>query len=184
MVAIEWNQRRSRLNHNDLQGTFIGALDGQASFLKKGVEDASIQEAEDPTKIRTFLHDQFQQWTSLHADLSELLGQFHREMSPRSLFGQLLLSRCDERTKAWLPAVVHELWRIRYPVDGLIADARTKLAAADAIWQELKAKIESTAGVEKFEVFMQFRDNIESLAAACRALGQAIHLLPHRVLVT
>jgi hypothetical protein len=175
-VGQPWQQRRSELNHSELSNQFIVALDGQVAFL--------AGKSVDPIKIRVFVKEQLPRWPILRLGFVALLNAFEDEMSPRTLFGHLPLSRSHPRTRDWLMPLVDRLWRVRCSTKELLRDARDKLAATDTVYDAIQRKIDAPGEAQSFEKFKAFRPDIERLASACREVSAALHQFPHQIRVT
>ncbi len=121
-------------------------------------------------------------WAQRRSDIEVLLEMFEPRMSPRSLFDQPPLSRCDEQTKMWLGTLVHQMWLGRYPVREWVEAARDALYKADRAWLELAQALDAVSPVT-VERLVAAGPEIERLQEACQRLASAIEKFPSSVLV-
>ena len=183
MITSAWQKRRSAFNHDWLKNQYMNRLDGFIERLKT--------EGADVSRIRRFITQDFPEWEVKRGIVCELIASFEREMSPRALFEQEPLNRCDAETKRWLGALVHALWRARYPVKGWVCEAEKALKSLDCQYAALKAALNSLNPTDSeqprssrdSEQLAPLLPNFVAFKGACEKLSQAMSQFPHEVLV-
>jgi hypothetical protein len=171
-MSPSWQEKRIQLNH-DWFSRYIVSLNKWLGLMNQDLKDFSFE--------TRFIEDVFVQWSDNEQEVLTLIGDFEKEMSPRSLFYLPPLSRCDENTKSWLTIMVHELWCCRYPVkewvNTAIKNAKTAKSFNDKIQIVLKTHPEFRLSEELrpwYEEFQNFRD-------ACKVLSESISKFPREV---
>lgn len=179
IVAVDtessWQQQRSRLNHDWLKNQVLPAL---TALIR--VVDGEVETGDPEGEIEEL---ELGDWTKQRAEIQALLDTFEARMSPRSLFELPPLSRCDEETKTWLPDLVHELWRARYPVQEWVEAAVNGLEDAEAAQQVLVAALATFERPLGMEELRQLGPHIRRFRSACQRLAACIEQFPSRVLV-
>jgi len=174
-MTPSWQTRRSAFNHDWLKNKYLNRLTGFLERIKTPDPDIA--------RLARFIEEDFPEWEVQRDEVLNLIASFEEEMSPRSLFEQEPLSRCDEDTKLWLGELVHALWMVRYPVKEWVSSARNATHMAnskyDHLAKEIKVQKESLQGNLKslLTPFLEFK-------GACDKLGKAISSFPHEVLTT
>src|ERR1039457_499178 len=97
--AAEWQKRRGELNHDWLKNRLILPLSKWLNIIDGDVEDPGFQSE----TLRLLLRE----WVESYPKIVTLLKDVESEMSPRSLFEEAPLHRCDPETLQWLPALCH-----------------------------------------------------------------------------
>jgi len=121
------------------------------------------------------------QWESYVDEALALPRDFELEMSPRVLFNDPPLSRCNEDTKHWLGEVIHNLWLVRYAVRQLIADALTKAESAKLSYGRLKEALKDCSDTRSAESLRPISSLFEEFCKCCEALAGAIEKFPSEV---
>ncbi len=179
MIAVDtessWQQQRSRLNHDWLKNQLLPALTAVVRVVDGEVESGNPEGEVEELDLGD--------WTEQRAEIQTLLDTFEVRMSPRSLFERPPLSRCNEETKTWLPDLVHELWRARYPVQEWVEAAGNALKEADAAQQGLVAALASCQRPLTMDELRRLGPDIRRFRSACQRLAACIESFPSRVLV-
>lgn len=157
----QWNAKRNNINHDWLKNKIHTYLMGYIhNWGKKsaGSRFMSIwsQCAPQLVEIRT------------------LIEQFPESMSPRVLFEESPLSRCDADTKSWLGEFVHQVWMRKYAVLTMQQEALDALDRVETLQNELAQAIELN-NLKK--------ENLERFSEACTVLISKISAFPHEVIV-
>ncbi|MFQ6042927.1 MAG: hypothetical protein ACE5PV_18910 [Candidatus Poribacteria bacterium] len=173
-MILVWQRHRSDFNHDWLKNQYMNRLDGCIERLK--IEGADI------SRIVRFITQDFPEWEQKRETACELVASFEREMSPRVLFEQGPLNRCDAETKEWLGELVHALWMARYPVKKWICEAEKALKSADCQYAALKKVLDSLNRIDS-EQLASLLPSFVAFKQACKELSQAISQFPHEVLV-
>jgi hypothetical protein len=171
--GLDWQSRRREFNHDWLKNRFTVALNSWLRLLDGAIEDSILEQS--------FVPEVLPQWEARHDQLNELVRDFEMEMSPRRLFREPPLSRCDEQTKLWLGDLIHRLWLSRVAVRELASAAHRCVSAADAAYGDISqaVKAHSAGGLlanmrSQRQLFARFRD-------ACQELGTALSEFPHEI---
>lgn len=167
-----WQTRRSSFNHAWLKNTLIpsiAALDNAAA-TPDAVEIADGGEA----MIRHALSD----WAAHGAEAKILAESFEVEMSPAHLLNLSFLASCNEETREWLPALLHELWLLRYPVRHWVSSVTSAYAEAEKASSELRSRAEALYAKGDFRLPAA---EVRAFYEACLALARSIEALPSEV---
>ena len=174
-MNLLWQARRSSLNHDWLKNEYVQALGRWRRVLDNEIEDPELE--------KRFLGEVLPCW-EYHVDQAvALTSDFEGQMSPRALFAQEPLARCDAATRDWLGDLVHALWLAREPVRRWVDEAKGHVADATAAYASLKKELgrckdphSVAAGRRCQQEFMQFRQACLKLAAAIERFPRAIRV--------
>lgn len=169
-----WQRRRSQFNHDWLKNRFLPALTKWANILAGEVEDQAFE--------RTFSEQILPEWESQREEAMAICEAFENEMSPRRLVDRPPLSRCDESTKQWLGALVHQLWLARYPVSGWIAQATARVQATAAAYDRLQEGVRRR-GRTTLSQSQEVRERFEDFRRRCQELAATMQALPSEIKV-
>ena len=170
----DWQQRRSRLNHDWLKNRHLNRLEGILALL-----DAATPS---PEPLDEFVKDDLAGWPRRAAEVRALLASFDVEMSPRALFGATPLCRLSRATQDWLGNRLHELWRERIDAARLLAAARHGLEAADGAAALLVSRLAAPAPLTGAQA-QGARGEILAFRDACRGLADTLGALPHEIVI-
>lgn len=173
-VLEDWQQRRSRLNHDWLKNRHLNRLEGILALL----EAASPS----PEPLAEFFHDDLAAWERRVAEVRALIASFEAEMSPRALFGAPPLCRLPREAQTWLGDRLHDLWRARIGSAGLLAAAGEALDEAECAVARLRARLAVPPPLTGARA-RGAREEIEAFRDTCRALADAVAALPHEIIV-
>ena len=172
---VEWQSKRNRFNHDWLKNHYLLALSKLLNILDDRIEDTDF--------VSEYLNGGFQIWEREHSEALALVEQFAASMSPSVLFTRTPYSNLLNQLSC-LPALTDALWRSKYRIDELVADARDAAVAANkdyllivAILKE-KSATDATVGQDR-----ELRELFASFRSHCSALAEAIELLPNRILI-
>jgi hypothetical protein len=171
----EWQVRRREFNHDWLKNRFIVALNSWLRLLDGAIEDSILE--------NSFLAEVLPQWEARRSEASDLIREFEKEMSPRTLLAEPPLSRCDGQTKQWLGELIHGLWLVRVAAKELTASAESCVAAADAAYAELTQAVKIRPKGELLPAMKPHRHLFERFRDACQKLGAAMSEFPHEIKV-
>jgi hypothetical protein len=171
-----WQRHRSAFNHDWLKNHYMPALAKWLNLLDGKIRDASFE--------HSYLKTLFPEWESHLQEGLALIQGFEGEMVPSSLFSRPPLSRCDEDTKDWLPALADALWRARYPVTEWVPAAGAAASTANASYEELARSVRAKFGSTSAEELRRLRGDFAEFHARCQALATAIEKFPSRMMVT
>ena len=171
----DWQSRRREFNHDWLKNRFIVALNSWLRLLDGAIEDSILE--------KSFIPDVLPQWEARRSEASVLIREFEREMSPRQLFSEPPLSRCDGQTKQWLGDLIHGLWLIRVSAKELTATAESSVAAVDAAYAELSRVARTRPQGELLADMKSHRRLFEQFRDACQKMGSAISEFPQEIKV-
>jgi hypothetical protein len=172
-MRSSWQRRRTEFNHDWLKNQFIPALAKCLNLLDNRIEDRAFEQS--------FVLLALPEWDLHRGEAPTLAQDFEREMSPRRLFDQLPLSRCDEDTRQWLGNLVHALWITRYPVRQWVSEAFEAAKRADASYDALQAALAGCADIRSVEALRSFRKHFSDFRERCQELGHAISKFPNEV---
>ena len=156
----EWQSERNDLNHDWLKNKLLERSNAWLDAWGTAEAFSGFR------SIWPFCGPQFER-------IRKLIEQLDTAMSPKVLFEEEPLSRCDADTKAWLGDLMDALWRVRHLIREQQAQAKKALEQALTAWNHL-AKVGVDNAV-KAEV-QAFRD-------ACARLSDIISKFPHEVRV-
>lgn len=176
VVTSLWQKRRSKFSHDWLKNQFTPALAKFLNLLDDKIEDAKFE--------RSFVALVLPEWESYREEASALALDFHEEMSPKRLFHQLPLSRCDEHTREWLGDLAHNLWLVRYSVDQWGSDASAQAANTDLSYVRLREAMQNCTDVKSAPALRQFRHYFVEFRKCCLDLAVAMEKLPGEMRVT
>lgn len=171
----DWQSRRREFNHDWLKNRFIVALNSWLRLLDGAIEDSILE--------KSFLSDVLPQWEVRRNEVNELIRDFEKEMSPRQLFSEPPLSRCDGQTKRWLGELIHGLWLVRVSAKELTTTAESAVAAADTAYAELSRVVRTRPKCAVLAGMKPHRHLFERFRDACQKLGAAISEFPQEVQV-
>jgi hypothetical protein len=169
-----WQRRRGRFNHDWLKNQYIQALGKWINVLRGDVDDPGFDE--------TFMTSVFPQWVTQRVELSSLLEDFELTMSPAKLFESRPLASCDPEMRAWLPAVIHQLWLTRYGCRSLLDRAWAAVEEVDRMYEGIE-RMASPPQRASAEDLAPFAEQFIALRAACEKLGAILSQFPSTVLV-
>lgn len=169
-----WEVRRSGINHDRLKNIYYRGIN--AFILRLESSDA------DEAPVRRFLESDFHTWTDYNPLITELLMDYGREMSPRTLFDIPPLNRCDEDTKDWLGNLVHKLWMSRYDVENTIEKADSVLKAADRCYEGLCKKL-AAMDSRDISLLKGLLEDFRDFRRACDDLIKVLSAFQRRVMV-
>ena len=169
----EWLSRRREINHDWLKNRFIVALNSWLRLLDGAIEDSILEKA--------FLRDVLPQWETRRSEVNALIQDFEKEMSPRQLFNELPLSRCDAQTKQWLGELVHRLWIMRVSAKELTSTAKRFVSAADTAYTELSQIVRARPTGDLVTNMKPHRRLFERFRDACQKLGDTVSEFPHEI---
>lgn len=132
----DWQDRRSKFNHDWLKNGFLANLN---TFLVRLGKKSPVQE-----DLEFFIREDLPEWERRIAEADWLFKTVEDEMSPKRYFDVPPLVHCSEETKQWLPELVHALWLDRYPVQKLRKDGSAALSRANTEYAALKTALQRT----------------------------------------
>jgi len=174
---MNWQKRRNKINHDDLKNDFALRVFKLANMLSGEVVDAK--------KMPSDTLQTMKEWSKLSIDIKGLINDFLKEMSPKSLFDILPLSRCDEETLSWLPDTVESEWKKQYAIDNLCNSAYINKKNADMCAEKIceylkngeNSILQSNRNKETLEnLVINFQHSIDGLS-------EAISRLPRRIMI-
>jgi hypothetical protein len=167
-IALNWRVERGQLNHNWLQNSVLVGARHALSILDGRVRT---------TNLIQILKDDVWRWRERNHELTSLLSRFEEEMSPKTLFCQLPLSRCSDQTKEWLVPLIHDIWLHRHNVRERIREIEESYRRAEKSFVNLSiaiASVPETCGIQDVRdlrpLFTQFADSCENLATGISSL--------------
>jgi hypothetical protein len=102
-ILEEWNHRRTALAHDLLKNQISPSISKLSKVISGDVYD--------PLFIEEFFQTFISQVNIVDAEIEWLVSSAQDALSPRQLFNLEPLMNLDMETKAWLPDVIHDLWR-------------------------------------------------------------------------
>jgi len=170
-----WQKKRREINHDWLKNRFIVALNSWLRLLDGEIEDKMLEQS--------FLTQVLPQWEVRRQEISALLREFPSAMSPRQLFDEPPLSRCDNKTKEWLGEFMHALWLTRVSAESLTATAEATRAAADRAYADILQVLKNREPGDLKRAIKPYRDLCDRFRNACQELGAALSEFPHEIKV-
>lgn len=173
-MAGNWQTDRGQLNHNWLQNGVLVALNHAVRLAAGGVRSSMLRQA---------LTEDVMRWSERRSELPGFLDRFESEMSPKTFFDRLPLSRCSDDTKGWLIPLPHDLWLKREKVPEKIDTAKGAYEAAERIYASVLADLERIPDTPTIEDLWPFERLLREFTDACEALSRAISAFPHEIRV-
>ena len=170
----DWQQRRSRLNHDWLKNRHLNRLEGILALLDVAVPS--------PEPLDEFVHDDLAGWPRRASEVRALLASFDAEMSPRALFGAPPLCRLPRAAQDWLGDRLHRLWGERIAAARLLAEAGEALDQAERAAALLRERLVVSAPLTAAQA-RGARGALEAFRDASRRLADAVAALPHEIIV-
>jgi hypothetical protein len=170
MMGTSWNKRRAEFNHDWLQNFFLLRL---SRFLQL-IDDLT----DDPELERSFVSATLPTWESERDKASITITTFEQEMTPKRLFQNEPLSRCDQQTKAWLPDLIHSLWLRRQRIRDLVEEATVRYHDADNAYTSLQKSLTECADICSARALRNHRQPFSEFWDRCNALSEALSRLP------
>lgn len=168
----DWQQRRSRFNHDWLKNEYLPALSTFLNILDDQIEDDRFE--------RSFVADTFPRWELQHKVVTALIDEFESEMSPRNLLDR----RWRTPDKSWLSQLIDVLWRFRYPVAEWLSKAQIAADRANQSYMHLRCELEKPQDIGQSERLRQLRDDFARFRERCQELAKSIEKFPREILVT
>ena len=168
----DWQQRRSRFNHDWLKNEYLPALSTFLNILDERIEDDIFE--------RSFVADTFPRWEPQHAVVTALIDDFESEMSPRRLFER----RWQTPDKSWLSELVDILWRCRYPVAEWVSESQDAAKQANESYLHLCRELKASPNIGHSERLRQLRDDFALFRERCQELAESMEKFPRKILVT
>ena len=150
----DWQDRRSKFNHDWLKNGFLANLN---TFLVRLKKRNPVQE-----DLEFFVREELPEWERRIVEADWLFKMVEDEMSPKRYFDVPPLAHCSEETKQWLPELVHTLWLDRYPVQKLREDGSAVLSRANTEYCGLKTALQET-GILSLERLRSLRSRFVAL---------------------
>lgn len=173
-MKTDWQKRRSEFNHDWLKNEFFRHL---SAFVKR-LESSNP----DPARLTEFINEDLSAWERRRADAQWLLATFETEMSPARLFRQSPLKHARSDTKTWLSRLVHELWKVRHPVEDWLKDTQAAFAQADDAYTQIKQTLRRNGGEFRLQLD-SFRDLAVLFRDRCSRLNSAMSEFPSEIKV-
>lgn len=159
-MGAGWQAERNDLNHDWMQNKLLLHLGGWlSSWGKKSASGPYLE-------IHGFCRPQF-------GRVRALIEQLPVSMSPRTLFDEEPLSRCDSDTKIWLGDLIHGLWLAKNNIPQLKETALSALDSAE----------DTLSQIEEFGLDKVDRKSVQAFWDACSLLSSTISKFPHKVLI-
>lgn len=174
-IIPQWQQRRNEFSHIWLKKQYLLALGAWLNLLDGHVDDPEFE--------RAFVPEVLAQWQWASQTAAELSGSFAQEMSPRNLFDAPPLAGCSAGTRQWLAPLLESLWRVHYQVDQLVADAKTRIAEADAAYTRLQDALRGEAEICSAVALRHLRPLFTEFRNGCQQVAKAIERFPTEVKV-
>jgi hypothetical protein len=171
-----WHKRRSEFNHDWLKNRYMPALAKFLNLLDDKVEDEDFE--------RAFVSSIFPEWEAHQEEVMCILRDFESEMSPKTLFCQPPLSKCDEQTKQWLGDLVHSLWLAKYPIKQWIEKAIMAANRVDMTYHHTVKTLESCTDTQSAQTLRRFYSMFDGYRRDCQELAIAIEKFPSEVKIT
>ena len=174
-MTPQWQILRSTFNHDWLKNRYLNRIDGFAARIRAGVANEE--------RIVRFLNEDFPDWEARRDQIQTLLATFRPEMSPKVMFEQEPLNRCDSDTVKWLGQLVDGLWAQRYNIDTLLRTVEAAFIEADSEYENIRGSIRSKEGSNKQTVCVLLQW-LPVFGALCKKLSDSISALPSRINIT
>jgi hypothetical protein len=170
-----WQKCRREFSHDWLKNQYIVALNSWLRLLDGEIDDPLLE--------HSFLEEVLPRWEVRSPEVRTLIESFPREMSPRQLFDEPPLSRCDAQTTAWLGEMIHGLWLVRCSVESLTVVASASLEAANLAYEELSRALATRREGDVLHRAIPLRGLFERFRNDCQKLGAALSEFPHEIQV-
>lgn len=168
----QWQAARSRLNHDTLRNTWLLAIAKAASVARGEVSDELY--------LAEFIRELEHGWPVVAADVNALISSFDAVASPRMLFSEGPLAKCNPQNGQRLQDVIAELWRGRMDTDARRRAGENALAAANEGARALVAMWRAAGDGSGSSATLLLRQ-IEAFEEACRHLSRVISSFPRRL---
>jgi hypothetical protein len=173
---LSWQKRRSEFNHDWMKNRYLQALRSWLRLLSNNKVSDKITE-------RTFIADTFPQWKIHYDEAIALANDFETEMSPKILFKEPPLTRCDDDTKYWLGELVHALWVDKYSVKALTSNTIELIAKTNQAYNILQTALQTCADTKNIEALRCFKPLFDEFCKYCESLSGAIEKFPSEIRV-
>ncbi|MFQ5717930.1 MAG: hypothetical protein ACE5IK_00135 [Acidobacteriota bacterium] len=170
----DWQQRRSRFNHDWLKNRYLNRLDGFLALL--------AVPSSDPERLLEFVRDDFPAWEARSRQAGDLIWSFVQEMSPRCFVTQAPLCLLARTTRHWLGTLLHDLWAARYPISERVDAAAQALIEADEAYWRIKERL-AAEPADDVSRLRQLAHRFENLRRGCHHLGDSLSRMPHEILI-
>lgn len=174
-APLAWQRRRTAFNHDWLKNQFVPALGSYQNLLDRQLEGPEFE--------KDLISQILAEWKEHRQEALSLLADFEEGMSPRRLFDQPPLSRCDEDTRLWLADVIHYLWLARDPVSEWVAQATACVSNADAHFEAFSAQLRACPEFRAALAQPPYHKSFAEFRRACLDLARAIEQFPTEVRV-
>ncbi len=158
-----WQKKRTQLNHDWLQNSFLLSISKLINIRKGIVEDGYYS-------IR-FYNDILPEWKPKSAMIRSLINEFPMEMSPAKFFHEAPMGFLEADLRSVFEEITDELWRSKFAVDHLVGDALHCLEIADNAFQECLVSQDSSHHTQKLEAFQ----------IACIELSESLSAFPSKI---
>jgi hypothetical protein len=169
MLERSWQNRRARFNHDWLKNVYLPASGTFLNVLRDVANSAEL--------VEFFVLTLLPQWDARAAEVRQLISDMPDAMSPKTLFDEAPLVRCDQCTRLWLPDLVDALWRVRCSVDDVVDKAEQCLKRVVSAYVNVRPVLPSGS----LAVFKASEKQFAELDGACRELAKAIERFPSGV---
>lgn len=170
-----WEKRRSSLNHDWLKNQYILALAKFLNLLDDRIEDAEFEQS--------FISRVLPEWETHKTEARQIAHDFRERMSPKLLFTEAPLYRCDEQTVEWLSQLIHLLWLARYPVEQWVSNVCAQIEAGDAAYGQIQNALKGCRNTQSAEELRKFREHFLEFRHRCQDLANAMSAFPREVKV-
>ena len=172
-MTPQWQNRRSRFNHDWLKNGYILKLSEWINLLDDKIEFPELE--------RSFIDKVLPTWESQRDEAISLPNDFEKEMSPKIFFNESPLLNCDDETKKWLGDVIHNLWLVRYSIDELTSTVMKCAHGTDTAYQRLREALKDCKDTRNLSALRPYRAFFADLLDKCRSLAAAIEKFPSEV---
>lgn len=174
MAAPEWEQERSRLNHDSLRGRLIpllGRLCNEAAGRLRGARDWKCDVLTALALCRKVV-----------IEVHDLLERFEREMSPRGFIQREFFQGMDPLLRSALAGAVHEVWLDSRDITRLLSDTTECLRSAEAHAADLASALECCRAASTLEAATDVRRALVALMKDSDTLVSQLSRFPRMVL--
>jgi hypothetical protein len=170
--ALELQERRSELVHDNLKNTLIQLLRAMESELM------SVEPS------RAYLLDRLasvpELWRLCYEQSAYFVNAYEDLMSPRILLEDKPFAKQQQKPSVWLEDVVHLSWLNRYDIRAKIDGIREMLQTAHSAYASM---FEVLPDKPTLQDVLEIREQVVEFADSCERLRKQLRTLPNEIRV-
>jgi hypothetical protein len=170
---MNWQERRSRFNHDWLSNRFINNLSGFIAMAQQNRPDKKF--------LAKFIENDMAEWPQKIREAEKIVESLQMMLSPVKFFENEPLKSAGAKWP-WLKAFVVGMWRIRENIDELKADLKKKIMTANAQYQLIMKRQTNNQAINSInkkavDEFIKLRDLCVQMASAFSQLPRKTRII-------